>query len=145
MESETSGGRRRRSAADAAQLQLADGGWCRTPANLHDDLCRPLQFQERRHERESKALYKRTSGTVRAASISGLRNIAFAGRLLNTMRRANNQRAEDVVYRRRGFRWRKSKKHIAKHGNEPEPSDGVPMLAKAAHGNSVGGISMSVN
>jgi hypothetical protein len=145
MKSETSGRRRRRSASDAAELQLADGAWYRTPADLHDDLCRPLQFQERRHKREGKALYERTSGTVRAASVCGLRNIAFAGHLLHAMRRANDQRAQDVVYRRRDVRGRESKKHVAQHGNEPEPSDGAPMLANSAHVSNLGSILMPIN
>jgi hypothetical protein len=83
---------------------------------------------------------------MRAAGVSRFRGIAAGGKNLRAVRRANYEGAQQVIRKLRALGRRcNHKKHVAKHGNEREPSDGAPMFAKRAHASTVGGPSMPVN
>jgi hypothetical protein len=82
---------------------------------------------------------------MRAAGVSRLRDVASRVKNLRAVRRANYEGAQQVIRKLRALRRRNNKKHVAEHGNEREPSDGAPMLAKCAHTGTVGATSMPVN
>jgi hypothetical protein len=83
---------------------------------------------------------------MRAARVSRFRDIAARGKNLRAVRRANYEGAQQVIRKLRALgRRRNHKKNVAEHGNEREPSDGAPMLAKYAHTSTVGGPSIPVN